>query len=79
MNNMISKEKAKKEIDSLSEQIKKHNKAYYLDDAPVISDAEYDQLFHRLQKIEEQFPELIIESSPTQTIGTTIQDKFTLK
>lgn len=77
MNNMISKEKAKKEIDSLSEQIKKHNKAYYLDDAPVISDAEYDQLFHRLQKIEEQFPELIIESSPTQTIGATIQDKFT--
>lgn len=76
MNNIISKEEAKKEIDYLSEQIKKHNKAYYLEDAPTISDAEYDQLFLRLQKIEEQFPELIKESSPTQTVGITIQDKF---
>lgn len=77
MNNIISKEEAKKEIDYLSEQIKKHNKAYYLEDAPTISDAEYDQLFLRLQKIEEQFPELIKESSPTQTVGITTQDKFT--
>ena len=77
MNDMISKEAAKKEIYSLSEQIKKYNKAYYLDDAPTISDAEYDHLFQRLQKIEEQFPDLVVESSPTQTVGTTIQDKFT--
>lgn len=76
MNNIILKEEAKKEIDYLSEQIKKHNKAYYLEDVPTISDAEYDQLFLRLQKIEEQFRELIKESSPTQTVGITIQDKF---
>ena len=76
MNNIISKEEAKKELDDLSEQIKQHNKAYHLEDAPTISDAEYDQLFLRLQKIEEQFPDLIKESSPTQTIGATIQDKF---
>jgi len=76
MNNITSKEEAKKEIEYLSEQIRKHNKAYYLEDTPIISDAEYDQLFLRLQKIEEQFPELIKESSPTQTIGAPIQDKF---
>lgn len=74
---MISKEEAKKEINFLSEQIKEHNKAYYLDDSPTISDAEYDQLFQKLQKIEEQFPELVDISSPTQTVGATIQDKFT--
>jgi len=77
MNNIISQKDIKKEIESLSEQIREHNKSYYLDDAPTISDAEYDQLFHRLQKIEEQFPKLIDKSSPTQNVGTTIQDKFT--
>ncbi len=77
MNNIISQKDAKKEIDSLSEQIREHNKAYHLDDAPTISDAEYDQLFNRLQKIEELFPDLIKKSSPTQNVGTTIQDKFT--
>jgi DNA ligase (NAD+) len=74
---MISKTEAKKEIDSLSKIIGEYNKAYYLDDAPTISDAEYDQLFQRLQKIEEQFPDLLDKASPTQNVGTTIQDKFT--
>jgi DNA ligase (NAD+) len=73
---MTSKTEAKKEIDSLSKIIREHNKAYYLNDAPTISDAQYDQLFNRLQKMEEQFPDLIEKESPTQTVGSTIQDKF---
>ena len=77
MNNMISKKEAKQEIYSLAKQINQHNKEYYLDDKPTITDAEYDKLFLRLQKIEEQFPYLVTKSSPTQNVGATIQDKFT--
>jgi DNA ligase (NAD+) len=76
MNDIISKEIAEKEIEYLSDKIKEHNKAYYIDDAPTISDSEYDMLFQRLQQIEEQFPNLIKSSSPTQTVGSIIQDKF---
>lgn len=65
------------EIKSLAELIKKYNKEYYIDDTPSISDAEYDQLFHRLKSLEEQFPEFAAKDSPTQTIGSTLQSKFT--
>ncbi|RYZ97814.1 MAG: hypothetical protein EOO68_14680, partial [Moraxellaceae bacterium] len=47
----------------------KHNHAYYVMDAPSISDAEYDQLFHQLKALEQQHPELIQPDSPTQKVG----------
>ncbi|MEH6753498.1 MAG: NAD-dependent DNA ligase LigA [Alphaproteobacteria bacterium] len=46
-----------------------HNEAYYQDDAPVVSDAEYDALFHRLVALEDAFPILRTEDSPTQRVG----------
>lgn len=64
------------EIKSLSVLIKKYNKEYYTEDKPTISDAEYDQLFHRLKLLEERFPEFAKKDSPTQTVGSTLQDKF---
>jgi len=64
------------EIKELAALIKKYNEEYYLHDAPTISDAEYDQLFYRLQKLEEQFPECVKNDSPTYTVGSTLQDKF---
>lgn len=67
---------AKQEIESLSDRLKQYNTEYYINDAPSISDAEYDQLFYRLQKLEKQHPELIQKDSPTQTVGSTLQDKF---
>ncbi|MDG1437051.1 MAG: NAD-dependent DNA ligase LigA [Rickettsiaceae bacterium] len=67
---------AQDEIKSLKTLIIKHNKAYYTEDSPTISDAEYDQLFHRLKTLEEQFPEFAESDSPTQTVGSTLQDKF---
>ena len=45
------------------------NRAYYLDDAPVLSDAEYDRLFRELQALEAAHPELAAPDSPTQRIG----------
>ncbi len=73
---MSNIEQTKQEIESLSKRLKQYNTEYYINDAPSISDAEYDQLFHRLQKLEEQFPKLIQKDSPTQTVGSTLQDKF---
>ncbi|GAB4164162.1 MAG: NAD-dependent DNA ligase LigA [Rickettsiaceae bacterium] len=72
----MTKKQAQLEIDLLRKKIRQYNEEYYINDAPTVSDAEYDQLFHTLKKLEEQFPELITEDSPTQTIGAKIQDKF---
>lgn len=62
-------DKAKKEILRLREQINEHNYKYHVLDAPVISDAEYDQLFINLKSLEKEFPDLIASDSPTQRIG----------
>jgi DNA ligase (NAD+) len=43
-----------------------HNHLYYVENKPIISDKEYDELFDYLKKIEEHFPQLISSNSPTQ-------------
>jgi DNA ligase (NAD+) len=53
----------------LREQIQRANKLYYEQDAPEISDAEYDALFHELVQLEEDHPELQTDDSPTQRVG----------
>jgi DNA ligase (NAD+) len=53
----------------LREEINAHNRRYYSLDAPVISDAEYDQLFAELKDLEGRFPELLVPESPTQRVG----------
>lgn len=45
-----------------------HNHLYYIENKPIISDKEYDELFDYLKKIEEHFPQLITSNSPTQTL-----------
>lgn len=59
----------KNELINLRKQIRHHNKKYYDDDSPEISDYEYDQLMLRLKSIESQYPELITKTSPTQFVG----------
>jgi DNA ligase (NAD+) len=56
-------------IDELRETIRRHNKAYYDEDAPEIPDAEYDALVRELRALEELNPDLIVPDSPTQVIG----------
>ena len=53
----------------LRAEIEKHNAHYYVLDAPVISDAAFDQLFRELQNLETQYPELAVPDSPTQRVG----------
>jgi DNA ligase (NAD+) len=56
-------------VEELREQIRLHNYRYYVLDAPLIPDAEYDRLFRELQQLEQQHPEFITEDSPTRRVG----------
>ncbi|BBA89513.1 MULTISPECIES: NAD-dependent DNA ligase LigA [Mycobacterium] len=53
----------------LAEQVREHQFRYYVRDAPVITDAEFDELLRRLEALEEQYPELRTPDSPTQLVG----------
>ncbi|HHV94274.1 MAG TPA: NAD-dependent DNA ligase LigA [Firmicutes bacterium] len=65
----LSLDEARREIESLREQIFYHDYRYYVLDSPEISDAEYDELMRRLRQLEAEFPELITPDSPTQRVG----------
>ena len=58
------------QVARLREQIERANHAYYINDAPEISDAEYDRLFRELQAFEAEHPELQTPDSPTQRVGS---------
>lgn len=57
------------EIEELRSQIRYHDKRYYVDAQPEITDLEYDRLLEKLKKLESTFPELVTPDSPTQRIG----------
>src|SRR5574338_1173066 len=61
--------RAASEVARLRQLIDEANRAYYIADAPVLSDAEYDRLFRELQALETEHPELATSDSPTQRIG----------
>ena len=61
---------------ALVEQVRAHREAYYLQDAPMVSDAEYDQLFHELQLVESQYPILMGQDSPTLEVGGEVSSAF---
>jgi DNA ligase (NAD+) len=58
-----------KRIKKLRETIERHNRLYYVEDAPEITDAEYDRLFRELQALEAEHPRLRSADSPTQRVG----------
>ncbi|HEY4228091.1 MAG TPA: NAD-dependent DNA ligase LigA, partial [Candidatus Limnocylindrales bacterium] len=60
----------------LASRIDAANKAYYESDAPILTDAEYDQLFRRLVALEAAFPSLITPDSPTQRVGAQLAGTF---
>ena len=68
--------KAKEKINHLADKINEHNYAYYVLDAPHLSDAEYDKLFRELESLEKEYPQFIDSSSPTQRVGHPIESGF---
>ncbi len=60
---------AGQQIEQLREEIRRHEDLYYVQDNPEISDAEYDALLEKLQKLEQQHPDQITPDSPTQRVG----------
>ncbi len=63
-------------IKELCTLIERHNRLYYADDSPEISDAEYDELFRELQLLENRFPALARPDSPTRRIGSPPRESF---
>ena len=72
----LTKAQARVEHKRLMLEIERHDKAYYQEDAPKISDAEYDALRQRFNAVEKKFPELVTSSSPSQKIGAAPSGKF---
>lgn len=65
----VPPEADKTRYEQLVEQIRAHREAYYQNDAPLVSDAEYDALFQELQLLEATYPILAGQDSPTQEVG----------
>ncbi|WP_237208306.1 NAD-dependent DNA ligase LigA [Rothia nasimurium] len=59
----------KAQYDDLVDRVRAARQAYYMDDAPVLSDADYDALYRQLEVFEAQHPELTSNDSPTQEVG----------
>ena len=67
----MSKDEARaaKRIEQLREEIRKHDRLYYEEAAPIINDRKYDRLYKELVDLETQFPDLVTPGSPTQRVG----------
>ncbi len=72
----IEDQPVEKQIDELRGELRHHEHLYYVLDAPVLTDAQYDELMHRLQALEAAHPELITADSPTQRVGGKPKEGF---
>ena len=66
----------RREIERLREEIERHNRLYYVQAAPEISDREFDRLMQRLEQLEKDHPEFASPDSPTQRVGGQPVDGF---
>ena len=71
-----SERDVRSEIADLRREIERHNRLYYAEDAPAITDADYDALFRRLQELEAAHPDLKTPDSPTQRVGAAPAERF---
>ncbi|RWM23416.1 MAG: NAD-dependent DNA ligase LigA [Mesorhizobium sp.] len=72
----LSESEAASELKRLAEEIAGHDKRYHAEDAPTISDAAYDALRRRNLAIEQRFPTLVREDSPSRKVGAAVSEKF---
>jgi len=72
----LTEDQAREELARLAREIAEHDRRYYSEDAPTISDAEYDALRRRNLAIEQAFPHLVREDSPSKRVGAPPVEKF---
>lgn len=72
----MTAEQAKKEIELLTRQLNEHIHRYYVEDAPIISDYDYDMMMRKLSALEDEFPDLRSPISPTQRVGGEVAENF---
>src|ERR1700722_7660901 len=72
----LTKAQAKVELMRLTLELEAHDKRYYQDDAPRVTDAEYDALRQRFNAIEKKFPEFLRSDSPSQKVGAAPSGRF---
>ncbi len=75
----LSEAEAREEVEALREGIEYHNHLYDVENDPKISDAAYDKLFARLRELEDAFPSLASENSPTRRVGAEPLDALKKK
>ena len=73
---MCAAKSTRAEIEQLRQQLQQHNYLYYVLDTPSITDQAYDQMFRRLQQLEQEHPELLTPDSPTQRVGSEPASHF---
>lgn len=73
---MSGKNSPSEKIEALRTELEAHAHRYYVLDAPIVSDAEYDTLFRELEKLEAEHPTLVTPDSPTQRVGAKPSDAF---
>ena len=66
----------KEQIERLRDELHEHNHRYYIEDAPVISDYEFDMLLKKLEKLEKKHPQFYDVNSPTVRVGGEVTKKF---
>jgi DNA ligase (NAD+) len=75
-NSRVTPAEAKKRHAQLVEEIRRHDRAYYVEGRQLITDYEYDQLFKELQELEKKFSGLVTPESPTQRVGGAPSESF---
>ena len=66
------RKEAEKRVVALRETLRENSRRYYVDNAPTMSDYEYDQLMHQLEALEAEWPDLVTDDSPTRRVGSDL-------
>lgn len=73
---MVNEEKIKQELQDLADKLERYDKAYHQEDAPLVSDAEYDALRRKAEKLEAEYPHLVPVNSLSRRVGFKVADGF---
>ena len=73
---MENEDKIKRELQDLADKLERYDRAYHQEDAPLVSDAEYDALRRRAEELEAKYPHLIPANSLSHRVGFKVADGF---